>query len=61
MARALHAAAGVATPAPEVVGGYRLGDVRHVFADLTRARRVLGFQATEDFDAGMAALAAELS
>src|SRR6478735_6492962 len=37
MAWALHAAAGDGAPAPEIVGGYRLGDVRHVFADPARA------------------------
>lgn len=30
---------------PEVVGSYRLGDVRHVTADATRARERLGFAA----------------
>jgi dTDP-L-rhamnose 4-epimerase len=54
MARALHAAAGDGAPAPEVVGGYRLGDVRHVFAAAERAERVLGFAAGEDFGRGMA-------
>jgi dTDP-L-rhamnose 4-epimerase len=43
-------------PAPHVTGGYRLGDVRHVFADPSRARNELGFRATEDFAAGMAEL-----
>ena len=57
MARALHAAAGPGAPAPEIAGGYRLGDVRHVFADPARAERELGFAAREDFDAGMAELA----
>jgi dTDP-L-rhamnose 4-epimerase len=32
--------------APNVLGGYRLGDVRHVFASPTRARAELGFAAT---------------
>jgi dTDP-L-rhamnose 4-epimerase len=39
---------------PEVVGGYRLGDVRHVFASPDRARRVLGFAAQVGFEQGMA-------
>ncbi len=52
MACALHDAAGTAA-APEVTGGFRLGDVRHVFADATRASDVLGFTAVEDFAAGM--------
>ena len=40
-----------------VTGEYRLGDVRHVFASVARARDVLGFAAEEDFAAGMAEFA----
>ncbi|MEO5725050.1 MAG: NAD-dependent epimerase/dehydratase family protein, partial [Ilumatobacteraceae bacterium] len=40
-------------PAPRVVGGYRLGDIRHVFADPTHAARILGFTAAVPFDIGM--------
>ena len=40
-------------PAPRVVGGYRLGDIRHVFADPTQAALVLGFTAAIPFDTGM--------
>jgi dTDP-L-rhamnose 4-epimerase len=39
--------------APRVVGGYRLGDVRHVFASPERARRDLAFTAETPFAAGM--------
>jgi dTDP-L-rhamnose 4-epimerase len=53
LAQALTAAAGSGTPAPAVVGGYRLGDVRHVFADPQRARTRLGFTADVPFDEGM--------
>ena len=38
---------------PEVVGGYRLGDVRHVVASPARAAEVLGFRAAVGFDDGM--------
>jgi dTDP-L-rhamnose 4-epimerase len=44
-------------PVPRVVGSYRLGDVRHVFADPARARATLGFAATVPFDEGMRAFA----
>jgi dTDP-L-rhamnose 4-epimerase len=57
MARALHAAAGGEVPPPRVTGAYRLGDVRHVFADPARARDQLGFTAREGFAAGMAEFA----
>ena len=38
---------------PEVVGGYRLGDVRHIVASPHRARAVLGFCAATSFAQGM--------
>ena len=38
---------------PRVVGGFRVGDVRHVVASPARARRKLGFGATTSFAAGM--------
>jgi dTDP-L-rhamnose 4-epimerase len=53
MAQVLTDAAGADAPRPTVTGEYRLGDVRHVFASPDRARRLLGFTATEDFRAGM--------
>ena len=53
MAGVLADAAGEGAPRPVVSGQYRLGDVRHVFASPERARRFLGFTATEDFRAGM--------
>jgi dTDP-L-rhamnose 4-epimerase len=37
-----------------VTGAYRMGDVRHVFADPSRAAEVLHFRAREDFEEGMA-------
>ncbi len=52
MATALGAAVEGA-PAPRVVGGYRLGDVRHVFASPTLAAKVLGFEAQVAFAEGM--------
>jgi dTDP-L-rhamnose 4-epimerase len=57
MASALASAFGDRVPAPEVVGGYRLGDVRHVFASPTRARDVLGFRAEIGLTEGMAEFA----
>src|SRR5262249_11434128 len=53
LAHALTAAAPPGAPAPAVVGGYRVGDVRHVFADPQRARGRLGVAATVPFDAGI--------
>jgi dTDP-L-rhamnose 4-epimerase len=38
---------------PQVVGGFRLGDIRHVFASPDRSRTELGFRPQVGFDAGM--------
>lgn len=42
-------------PQPQVVGGARPADVRHVVADPAKAARVLGFRATVGFEAGIRA------
>ncbi len=55
MADALHAGHPGA-PAPVVTGEYRLGDVRHVFADPALAHERLGFAAAEPFDPGCVTL-----
>lgn len=57
MARALRAAFGDDAPEPQVTGGWRAGDVRHVFADPGRAQRDLGFTARVAFGDGMAEFA----
>jgi dTDP-L-rhamnose 4-epimerase len=57
LARALTDAAGNAAPPPEIVGGYRLGDVRHVFAATTRAETQLGFTPQVRFEDGVRELA----
>jgi dTDP-L-rhamnose 4-epimerase len=41
---------------PIVVGGGRLGDVRHVVASPARAAERLGFRAVEPFDVGAASM-----
>ncbi|GAY08051.1 NAD(P)-dependent oxidoreductase [Pseudonocardia sp. N23] len=46
-------------PAPEVVGGARPGDVRHVVADPAFARERLGFAARTSFADGVAAFATD--
>jgi dTDP-L-rhamnose 4-epimerase len=52
MAAALADAAGDA-PKPVVTGEFRLGDVRHVFASVDRARRDLGYEPEVGFLDGM--------
>lgn len=41
----------------EVTGKYRVGDIRHCFADITRAQEVLGYKPQIALDDGMAELA----
>ena len=51
-------AAGTADPVePEVTGGYRLGDVRHIVASPARASAELGFSAAVLPEQGLAAFA----
>ena len=45
---------------PEVTGECRIGDIRHCFADITRAREVLGFEPEVTLEDGMVELAAWL-
>jgi len=53
MARALVDGFGSSAAAPVVTGGFRLGDVRHVFASPRRAAEQLGFTAVIPFEQGM--------
>ncbi|MCZ7530284.1 MAG: NAD-dependent epimerase/dehydratase family protein [Acidimicrobiia bacterium] len=57
MAEALHVVFPDAPP-PQVVGGYRPGDVRHVFASTDRAAEIIGFRASVMFEDGMREFAA---
>jgi dTDP-L-rhamnose 4-epimerase len=42
---------------PEISGKYRVGDIRHCFAEIRLARRVLGYEPKVDFEEGLAELA----
>jgi dTDP-L-rhamnose 4-epimerase len=43
--------------AAEITGRFRVGDIRHCFADIARARSDLGYAPREDFETGLAELA----
>jgi dTDP-L-rhamnose 4-epimerase len=43
--------------APEVTGEYRVGDIRHCFADISRAEKILGYEPEVSLEEGMAELA----
>jgi dTDP-L-rhamnose 4-epimerase len=46
---------------PEIVGKYRVGDIRHCFSDIGKAQQVLGYQPQVTIDSGMAELSAWLA
>ena len=43
---------------PNVTGEFRAGDIRHCFADVSRARELLGFEAAVRLGRGLPELAA---
>jgi dTDP-L-rhamnose 4-epimerase len=57
IAERVAAATGRPELRPEVTCKYRVGDIRHCFADITRARTVLGYEPTVALEAGLAELA----
>ncbi len=48
----------VCGPDPVVTGDYRMGDIRHITASSQRADRHMNWRAVEDFELGMAEIAA---
>jgi dTDP-L-rhamnose 4-epimerase len=46
---------------PEVTGKYRVGDIRHCFGDITRARQLLGYEPRVELGVGLVELADWLS
>jgi dTDP-L-rhamnose 4-epimerase len=60
VAQKLARALGRGEVEPEVTGRWRVGDVRHCFADVSRARRVLGYEPEVTFEEGLAELGAWL-
>jgi dTDP-L-rhamnose 4-epimerase len=45
---------------PEITGKYRVGDIRHCFADISQARTVLGYEPRVDLEDGLEELASWL-
>lgn len=45
---------------PEITGEYRVGDIRHCFADISKARAILGYEPRVPLEEGLAELAAWL-
>lgn len=42
---------------PEIIGRYRAGDIRHCYADISRARDILGYRSRVWLDSGLEELA----
>jgi dTDP-L-rhamnose 4-epimerase len=42
---------------PEITGKYRAGDIRHCFADISHARKILGYEPIVTFEEGLEELA----
>ena len=57
IAERVAAATGRPELRPEVTCKYRVGDIRHCFADITEARAVLGYEPTVALEGGLAELA----
>jgi dTDP-L-rhamnose 4-epimerase len=57
VAESLARAMGKNDIAPQIVGKARVGDIRHCFCDTRMAADKLGFEARQDFTAGLAELA----
>jgi dTDP-L-rhamnose 4-epimerase len=53
VAMAMGTAVGRAAILPQVTGKYRMGDVRHCFADISRAHVVLGYEPRHGFAEGL--------
>ncbi|HYC45996.1 MAG TPA: NAD-dependent epimerase/dehydratase family protein [Burkholderiales bacterium] len=60
VARRVAAVLGRTHIEPEIIGKYRVGDIRHCFADITKARDVLGYAPAVTLDEGLQELAAWL-
>ena len=52
VARTLIKHYGIEVPVT-VSGNYRIGDIRHNYADISKARRILGYAPKWSFDAGI--------
>lgn len=53
VAARMAAALGKEGLAPEITGQYRAGDIRHCFADITRARKILGYEPRVTLEEGL--------
>ncbi len=57
LAQKLAATMGLEHIQPEITGDYRVGDIRHCFADIAKASNILGFEPQVGLEEGMTELA----
>jgi dTDP-L-rhamnose 4-epimerase len=57
VAAAMARVLGKESIAPEITGEYRVGDIRHCFADIGKARQKLGYAPQVAFEQGLDELA----
>jgi dTDP-L-rhamnose 4-epimerase len=60
IAEKLSAVIGKHYLSPEITGKYRIGDIRHCYADTTLAKKILGFEPRIQFQEGLLELASWL-
>ncbi len=60
VAQRMAAALGKDKIKPEITGKYRVGDIRHCFADITLAREILGYKPQIALEEGLVSLASWL-
>ena len=60
IAERLAAVLGTTEIEPEVTGEYRVGDIRPCFADITRARQILGYEPRVELEEGLVELSSWL-
>lgn len=53
IATRMAASLGCQNLAPEITGKYRAGDIRHCFADISKARQILGYEPQVSLDEGL--------
>jgi dTDP-L-rhamnose 4-epimerase len=57
IAKRMAAVIGKSHIEPEITGKYRVGDIRHCFADITKARQLLGYEPQISLQTGVSQLA----
>ena len=57
IARKMAKVLGKESMSPQISGKYRVGDIRHCYADISKAKRILGYQPRVELEDGLVELA----